>query len=231
MRALQLGGELAQPQVAQLEVAQRLQRMGQRPLALEEGVRGIDRHGEHVGDRLAVELYLQRLVIVARAMAGRAGRVDAGQEQQLDEDEALALAFRAAPLGDVEREAPGIVAPCLGLRRGREQPAHMVEQAGIGRQVGARRAPDRFLVDHDQAGDLVKAVPPFSPTISPATVATGASASVSWSLSPPASGGSAWPSRSATASTRNWRTRRDFPEPETPVNTKACRAAARGRRS
>ena len=33
----------------------------------------------------------------------------------------------------------------------------MIEQAGIGREVGARRAADRLLVDDDEAADLVKA--------------------------------------------------------------------------
>ncbi|MNH02460.1 hypothetical protein D3C79_617010 [compost metagenome] len=90
-------------------------------------------------------------------MAGRAGRIDAGHEQQLDADEAFALAVLAAPLGNVEGETPGIEAFCLGLFGGGEQLAHMVEQAGVGGQVGAGRTADRLLVDLHQAPDAAKA--------------------------------------------------------------------------
>ena len=102
---------------------------------------------------LLAVLDLQRLRVVAGAVAGRAGGVDAGQEEQLDHHEALALAGLAAALGDVEREPPGVVA--AGLRRlGRgEQLADVVEQPGVGGQVRARRAADRLLVDPHQPLD------------------------------------------------------------------------------
>ena len=90
-------------------------------------------------------------------MARRARRVDARQEQQLDHDEPLALAGLAAALGDVEREPPGVVAPgARRLRRG-EQLADVVEQAGVGREVRARRAADRLLVDAHQPLDVLHA--------------------------------------------------------------------------
>jgi hypothetical protein len=64
----------------------------------------LDRHVEHVGDRLALELDLQRLAVVALALADVAGDVDVGQEVHLDLDDAVALAGLAAPALDVERE-------------------------------------------------------------------------------------------------------------------------------
>ena len=44
----------------------------------------LDRHVEHVGDRLAAELHLQRLAVVALALADVAGDPDVGQEVHLD---------------------------------------------------------------------------------------------------------------------------------------------------
>jgi hypothetical protein len=67
----------------------------------------LDRHVEHVGDRLALEQHLQRLAVVALALAHLAGDVDVGQEVHLDLDDAVALAGLAAAALDVEGEAAG----------------------------------------------------------------------------------------------------------------------------
>ena len=106
---------------------------------------------------LLAVLDLERLRVVARAVAGRAGRIDARQEEQLDHHEAFALAVLAAALGDVEREPPGVVA--AGPRRlGRgEELADVVEQARVGGEVRARRAADRLLVDAHQSPDALHA--------------------------------------------------------------------------
>ena len=83
-------------------------------------------------------------------MAGRARRVDARQEQQLDHDEALALARLAAALGDVEREAAGVVAArarASGSRRtacGRGRTGRCTwrgSSAACVRSASGRRAP------------------------------------------------------------------------------------------
>ena len=58
----------------------------------------VDRHAEHVGDGLVAVVDLERLGVVARAVTGRAGRIDARQEQQLDHHEAFALAVLQRPL-------------------------------------------------------------------------------------------------------------------------------------
>ena len=88
-------------------------------------------------------------------MTGRARRIDAGQEEQLDHHEAFALAGLAAALGDVEGEASGVVV--TGARRlgRREELANVIEQARVGREVGARRASDRLLVDAHQPLDAL----------------------------------------------------------------------------
>ena len=84
---------------------------------LEEVGRLLDRHVEHVGDRLALELHLQRLAVVALALADVAGDVDVGQEVHLDLDDAVALAGLAAAALDVEGEAPRLVAARLASGR------------------------------------------------------------------------------------------------------------------
>ncbi len=88
----------------------------------------------------------------------------------LDLDHAVALAGLAAPALDVEGEAPGLVAARLGLGQLGEPFADGGEGAGIGRGVGARRAPDRRLVDVD---DLVEQLDAFDCRVLAGDVARG----------------------------------------------------------
>ena len=74
---------------------------------LEERQRLIDGQVEDVGDRLAAVLDVERLAIVAAALALLARHVDVGQEVHLDGDDAVALTGLAAAALDVEREPPG----------------------------------------------------------------------------------------------------------------------------
>ena len=168
---LQLGGELdplrltagqggrglAEPDVAEPDVVERLHVPGDGGHRLEEVGGLLDRHVEHVGDRLALEVHLERLAVVAGAVADLARHVDVGEEVHLDLDRAVAGARVAAPALDVEREPPGLVAADLRLGRGGEQLADVVEDAGVGGRVGARGAPDRALVD---VHDLVEVLEP-----------------------------------------------------------------------
>ena len=133
------------------------ERLEHRRLVGEERAGVVDGHAQHVGDVLVAPGDLERLVVVARAVAGRAGRVDARHEEQLDADEAFALAGLAAPLGDVEREAAGVVAARARRRRRREDLAHAVEQARVGGEVRARCPADRLLVDAHQPLDALHA--------------------------------------------------------------------------
>ena len=118
----------------------------------------LDRHVQHVGDRLALEVHLERLAVVAGAVADLARHVDVGQEVHLDLDRAVTGARLAAPALDVEGEPTLLVAADLGLGRGREQGADAVEHAGVGGRVGTRSPTDGRLVDVDDLVDLVEAV-------------------------------------------------------------------------
>ena len=118
------------------------------------------RHGqiEDVGDRLVLELDLERLAIIALAVAGIAGDIDIGKKMHLDLDDPIALAGLAAPALDVEGEAAGLIAARFGLREAGKPIADRGEGAGIGRGIRARRASDRRLVDVD---DLVEKFEPI----------------------------------------------------------------------
>src|SRR3546814_3607723 len=94
---------------------------------------------------MALELHLERLAIVARALADIALDVDVGEEVHLDLDQAVAGARFAAAALDVEREAAGLVAARLAFGQPREPIADLGEGAGIGRRVRARGAADRRL--------------------------------------------------------------------------------------
>src|SRR2546425_4831906 len=118
----------------------------------------LDRHVEHVRDRLALELDLERLPVVPAPVTDLAGDVDVGQEVHLDLDRAVASAGLAAPALDVEREPSRLVAAGLGVDRLSVERTDMVEQPRVGGGVRTRRAADRRLVDVDHLVERLDAV-------------------------------------------------------------------------
>ena len=124
---------LAERQVAQAEVVQHLDLLADRRLAGEERDAFLDRHVQHVVDRLAAHRHLQRLAVEARALARAAGHLDVRHEVELRGDHAFALALLAAAALDVEAEAAGLVAALHGERRLREQVADVVVEADVRR--------------------------------------------------------------------------------------------------
>ena len=123
----------------------------------EELERLFDRHLEHIGDRLALEADLERLAVVALALALLARHVDVGKEVHFDLDLAVAAAHLAATALDVEREPARLVPPGSRLLRLREQLTDLVEQPDVRGRIRSRRASDRRLVDRD---DLVQLLEP-----------------------------------------------------------------------
>ena len=104
---------LAELHVVEPDVVQRLQPPADLRDLGEERERLLDRHREHVRDRLPLEAHLERLAVVARALAGLARDVDVREEVHLDLDRPVALARLAAAAAHVEREAAGLVAAHL----------------------------------------------------------------------------------------------------------------------
>src|SRR5215469_17660245 len=96
--------------IVEADADQRLERVSHARDRLEELGGFLDGHVEHVGDALALEQDLERLAIVALALADVAGDVDIRQKVHLDLDDAVALAGLAAAAFDVEGETSGLVA-------------------------------------------------------------------------------------------------------------------------
>src|SRR5262245_4228851 len=91
-------------------------------------------------------------MVVAFAATDLAQDVNVRHEVHFDAAFSLALAVLAAPAGDVEGKAPGLVAALTRLGKHGVEIADIGEDAGICGRVGARRPPDGRLVD---ANDLV----------------------------------------------------------------------------
>ena len=157
LAARERGRALAELDVAEAHVEQRLELARDRRHRVEEFVRLLHRHLQHLVDVLALVADLERLAVVALAVAHVARHVDVGQEVHLDLDHAVALARLAAPALDVEREAPGAVAALARRRHAGEELADRREEPGVGRRVGARRAADRALVDVDHLVEVLDA--------------------------------------------------------------------------
>ena len=155
-----VGAGWPEPDVAEADVDQRLQVPGDRRDRREEVDGLLDRHVEHLGDGLALVVHLERLAVVAGAVADLARHVDVRQEVHLDLDRAVAGAGLAAAALDVEGEPALLVAAHLRLGGLGEQLADVVEDAGVGRRVGPRRAADRRLVDVDDLVDVLEAGDP-----------------------------------------------------------------------
>ena len=158
LTARERGGILAEAHVRQADVGERLELPGRGRHVLEEARGILDGHVEHFVDVLAAVADLERLAVITLAAAHVTRHVHVRQEVHFHADHAVTLAGLAASALDVEAETAGIVAAGAGLGHGGEQLAQRREQPGVGRRVGARRAPDRTLVDVDDAVDLLQAL-------------------------------------------------------------------------
>ena len=101
-------------------------------------------------------MHLERLAVVARALADLARDVDIGEELHLNLEDAVASTrLTASPL-HIEAEPPRLVAAHARLAHLTEQLADRIEHARVGRGIRARRASDRLLVDVDDLVDVLK---------------------------------------------------------------------------
>ena len=154
-------GRLPELDVAQADLAHGLKPPRNLGHVGEELARLVHRHVEHLVDVLALVAHLERLLVIALALAHIAGHIHVRQEVHLDFEQAVARAGLAPAALDVEGKPARPVAARLGVRCFGKQVADVVEYAGVGRRVGARRAPDGRLVDVDhlvqigQAGHLI----------------------------------------------------------------------------
>ena len=112
-------------------------------------------HVEHVGYRLAFITHLQRLTIVAFAMAHLARHRNVGQEVHFYHFIAISATSLTASAFHIEREAPGLIAPYLSFRQVDKQAANVGEHARVCRGIGAWRPPNRTLVNVHHLVDSV----------------------------------------------------------------------------
>ncbi len=145
--ARERGDGLPQAQVVEAHVGERLQ--AARDLRIRRESRHRLAHGEleHLRDVAPVHRHLEHLVAVAGAVTVWAAQVYVGQELHLDVLEAVAAAGGAAAVARIEAEGSGRVAARSRVRRGGEERADRIERTHVARGIGARRAPDRRLVD------------------------------------------------------------------------------------
>src|SRR5262249_49813028 len=99
--------------------------------------------------------YLQYLTLEARPLTLWAGHENIREKLHLYLLEATALAGLAAPARRIKGERAGTQTVCLGLWSGSKQPSDMVVGFDIGHRVGARRAPNRRLIDHHHGVDQI----------------------------------------------------------------------------
>src|SRR5207245_7558353 len=90
------GRRLAEPKIAEADVAEDAERPGQRAVGCEELHRVVHGHREHVGDRAASVLHAAHVGPVAPALALLAGDVHVLEEVHLELLEAVAMTFLAA---------------------------------------------------------------------------------------------------------------------------------------
>src|ERR1700730_11234241 len=102
LAAGEFGSRLAEPQVAEANLPDNIERTPHVGFVGKEFVGCIDRHSQHIGDVLVAICYVQSFCVVSRSMACGAGGIHAGKEEQLDHHPAFALAVMAAAFGNVE---------------------------------------------------------------------------------------------------------------------------------
>ena len=143
------GGGLAEVEVVEADVVERLQFAGDVGGVGKEFECLADLHVQQFGDVLPLPANLERVFGKPHAITDLTGHPDIGQEIHVEPDRAVALAGLAPPAGHVEAESPGLPAPLLGFREHREQAADVVPDLDVCGRVAPGRAADRRLVDHN----------------------------------------------------------------------------------
>ncbi len=148
-------GGLAEMDVAQPNIHQRLQFLSDLRNVFQNWQRVGNRGLQQIGDGLAVELHRQCFLVVAASAADFAEHVHVRQEIHLDAALAFALAGLAASAGDIEGKTSGLVAALARLRQHGVEVADLGEDAGVSCGIGAWRAADGRLVDADDFVDIL----------------------------------------------------------------------------
>jgi hypothetical protein len=160
----QRGRGLAKRDVPQPDVVQRAELAPDFWQSAEKLECLLDRHVEHVGDRLPLVVDLQRFAVVPLATTLLTRHINVGQKVHLDLKQTVSAARLASSSGHVEREPALRVAAHLGLRQLGEDLADGRKDTGVRRGVRAWSSSNRRLIDRD---DLVEMLDPLQPIEGP----------------------------------------------------------------
>ncbi len=143
------GGGLTQFEVVEPHIVQRLQLVADQRNVFEMVKCFLDIHLQHIGDRLAFVLHLQRFAIKPMSAADGAGDPHGGQEVHFQFVRAVSLAGLAAAPLDVKAEATRLVAPFFRFGQLGVQLADFVKDFDVGGRIGTGCAADGRLIDGD----------------------------------------------------------------------------------
>ena len=142
--------------IAQPYPHERIHLLTDRGHSLEEILRHLNGHIEHVRNGLPFKLYLESFAVVARALACLTFHIDIGQKVHFNFDHPIALTSLATPTFDVKGEPPWFISACLRLRQAREPIADRCECTRIGGRIGARRAANWTLINIDNLVEMLQ---------------------------------------------------------------------------
>ena len=141
--------------VTQSHVHHRLQFLPHQRHIDEQRQRVLDGEFQNIRNGVAVKLHRQRFLVIAPAIAHFALHVNVRHEVHFNAPLPIALAGFASPAGYVEAESSRLVSTLARLRQHGEKVADGRENLRICSWIGARRAPDRRLVDANHLVDLL----------------------------------------------------------------------------
>ena len=148
-------GRLPEPQVAESHLLQLPERLTQFLLPGEEPDRLVHSELQYVVDRLPLHRDVEDIGLESAAAANVAGHEDVGHEHHFDLDHARSLAAVTATAGDVEAERARREPSLARQRLRREDAPDLVVGLHVGDRIGARRPPDRLLINqHDRVQRL-----------------------------------------------------------------------------
>ena len=145
---------LAQSEIAEAHVFQRLQHAANLGDVREQFESLVNPHVQHVGDVLSLELHGQSFRRIPATLADVARDPDVGQEVHFDLPLAVSLASLTTTAGDVEAEPLGPIASEPRLRQLGEELANQIKHSGVRGRVRAGRVAERILIDVDDLVDV-----------------------------------------------------------------------------
>src|SRR5690606_13930786 len=120
--------------------------------------RFFDRHVQYIGNRLALEAYLQGLAVVSLALTGFTRHMNIREKLHLDQAKSRTFTRFAAPTLHIQCKPSGLVPTDFGLRKLGEEVPDLREYACVRRGVRTRRSTDRGLIDFNDFVDVVESI-------------------------------------------------------------------------